>query len=225
MRRHRSNDGRSGFFRAPMFMLCLSLLATAIFAGGPRAAAQEAQEAQEEENYLHHTLSATILVADPERAGERLAEWAEEEGGYFLLKSTDRVLLRFPYRKMGELRSILEDIAEEVVDVSPQAVDLREQILGLRSKIRSREEILERNMSYIDEADVEGTLAIEREITQLLTEIEELKGRLRKLNVDRVLSRGDVALSFMQQTIPEDIPSSFGWINTLDFYAFMGGRY
>ncbi len=77
MRRHRSNDRRSGLFRALMFLLCLSLLATAFLAGGPRAAAQEARE--EDENYLHHTLSATILVADPERAGERLAEWAEEE--------------------------------------------------------------------------------------------------------------------------------------------------
>ncbi len=69
--------------------------------------------------------------------------------------------------------------------------------------------------------DVDGTLAIEQEVVQILAEIEGLKGRLRKLNVDRVFSRGEIYLSFMEETIPEDIPSSFGWINTVDFYRFM----
>ena len=118
-------------------------------------------------------------------------------------------------------------VADEMVELSPSAVDLREEVLGLQSGIRSRQEILERNLSFIDEADVDGTLAIESEIVQLLAEIEELKGRLRKLNVDRVYSRAEVSMRFMQQSIPEDIPSSFGWINTVDFYGFMregGGR-
>ena len=173
------------------------------------------------ENFLHHTLHATILVADPEATAEVIAAWAEEKRGYYLLKSTETVVIRFPYQEMGELRAFLEKIADEVIEISPQAVDLREGILGLQSGIKSREEILQRNLSFVDEADVDGTLAIEQEVVQILAEIESLKGTLRKLNVDRVFSRGEIYLSFMEETIPEDIPSSFGWINTVDFYRFM----
>ncbi len=173
------------------------------------------------ENFLHHTLNATILVADPEATAEVIAAWAEEKRGYYLLKSTETVVIRFPYQEMGELRAFLEKIADEVIEISPQAVDLREGILGLQSGIKSREEILQRNLSFVDEADVDGTLAIEQEVVQILAEIESLKGKLRKLNVDRVFSRGEIYLSFMEETIPEDIPSSFGWINTVDFYRFM----
>lgn len=174
------------------------------------------------ENYLHHTLNATILVADPDATAEMITAWAEEKRGYYLLKSTETVVIRFPYQQMGELRAFLEKIADEVIEISPQAVDLREGILGLQSGIKSREEILKRNLSFVDEADVDGTLAIEQEVVQILAEIESLKGKLRKLNVDRVYSRGEIYLSFMEETIPEDIPSSFGWINTVDFYRFMG---
>ena len=177
------------------------------------------------ENYLHHRIRATILVADPDKAADEIAAWAEAAGGYYLLKSSDEVLIRFPYQAMGELRKTLEKIAEDVIEISPEAFDLREDILGLESGIRSREEILKKNTSYISEADVEGTLAIEQEIIKLLSEVESLKGKLRKLNVDRLYSIGRVSLKFMEQSIPEDIPSSFAWINTVDFYRFMQGGY
>lgn len=175
-----------------------------------------------EENYLHHGVQATILVADADRSTDRLALWADEAGGYLLFKSSDVVVFRFPHTKVGELRGFLEDISETVVELSLQAQDLRESILGIQSGIQSREEILQQNLQYIDQTDVEGTLAIEKEIMQLLTEIEQLKGKLRKLTVDRTYALAQVSLRIMGQSLPTDIPSSFGWINTIDFYVFMG---
>jgi hypothetical protein len=70
---------------------------------------------------------------------------------------------------------------------------------------------------------VEGTLSIEREIAGLIDEIEQLKGRLRKLVNDTAYARAEIQLAFMQKTLPHDIPSSFKWINGIDFYRFMGG--
>jgi hypothetical protein len=172
------------------------------------------------EDFLFHSVRATLLVADPEAAGERLAAWAEEAGGYPLLTASNRVLLRFPAAEIGELRSLLASEAEELVDFQLEARDLREEILGLEAGTRSREEILEKNLSYLDRADVTGTLAIEREVMQLLEEIEALKGRLRKLDNDRRLAMAEVYLNFLEQALPEDIPSSFAWINNIDFYSF-----
>ena len=174
-----------------------------------------------EENYLHHGVQATILVADVDRAIDGLAQWAEEAGGYLLYKSSDRVIFRFPYTEVGRLRDFLENIADTLVELSLEAQDLRESILGIQSGIRSREEILEQNLRYIDQTDVEGTLAIEQEVMQLLTEIEQLKGKLRKLTVDRAYALAQVNLRILGQSLPTDIPSSFGWINTIDFYSFV----
>jgi hypothetical protein len=179
-------------------------------------------QAVAEENYLHHGIQATILVADVDRAIDRLARWADEAGGYLLYKSSEVVIFRFPYTKVGSLRGFLEDISETVVELSLQAQDLRESILGIQSGIQSREEILQQNLQYIDRTDVEGTLAIEKEVMQLLTEIEQLKGKLRKLTVDRAYALAQVNLRILGQSLPTDIPSSFGWINTIDFYKFVG---
>jgi hypothetical protein len=179
-------------------------------------------QAVAEENYLHHGIQATILVADVDRAIDSLARWVDEAGGYLLYKSSEVVIFRFPYTKVGSLRGFLEDISETVVELSLQAQDLRESILGIQSGIQSREEILQQNLQYIDRTDVEGTLAIEKEVMQLLTEIEQLKGKLRKLTVDRAYALAQVNLRILGQSLPTDIPSSFGWINTIDFYKFVG---
>jgi hypothetical protein len=174
-----------------------------------------------QENFLHHSISATLLVADADQSSDGLSDWADRVGGYFLLKSGEEVVIRFPYSEVGALRNYLEEISELVVDISLQAVDLREDILGLQSGIQSREEILERNLTFIDQADVKGTLAIEKEVMWLLQEVEQLKGRLRKLTADRLLARAHVRFRFREQTLPTDIPSSFQWINTIDFYSFV----
>jgi hypothetical protein len=175
------------------------------------------------DNYLSHGISAVILVADPEHAADALTMWVEEEGGYYLHRSKERVTLRIPYQKIGNLRSYIESIAEEVVSIELEAHDLREDILRLRSGLEAREEILTKNLGYIDRTDVKGTLAIEAEIRMLVEEIENHKGRLQKLETDRLFALGEIKLSFKEQTIPKDIPSSFEWINTIDFYRFIKG--
>ena len=177
--------------------------------------------AEEADNFLYHHLRATLLVADPAESGDLISRWAESKGGYFLLKSENQVVIRFPFNEIKGLRELFADISERIIEITPGAVDLREQILGLQSGIRSRESILKKNLSFIDRADVAGTLAIEREVHALLQEIESLKGTLRKLNTDRRLARGEIYLSFREQSLPQDIPSSFDWINTVDFYKLM----
>jgi hypothetical protein len=177
------------------------------------------------EEYLHHRIAATVLAADPEQAAERVTRWAEEKGGYYLLRSGEKAVVRFPAAEIGALRSLLEGMAEGAIGFTPQAVDLREELLGIRSAIRSREEILARNVSYLDQANVTGTLAIEKEVLALLGEIEQLKGRLNRLEVDRRMALAEVSFRFQEQSIPTDIPSSFDWINTIDYFSFMQGGF
>ena len=173
------------------------------------------------ENYLYQNIEATVLVVDPDQAADSLELWVEQTGGYTLLKSSDQVILRLPFERIPQLRATLRELSEDILDISPQSQDLREQILEAQAKINSREEVLRQSLALLDQADVQGTLAIEKEILTLIDEIEQLKGTLQKLNIDRTFSRAEISLRYLEQTLPENIPSSFDWINSVDFYSFI----
>ncbi|MBA7479003.1 hypothetical protein ES707_14434 [subsurface metagenome] len=178
-------------------------------------------QAAEGENYLYQNIEATVLVVDPDKAAESLELWVEQTGGYTLLKSSDQVILRLPFERIPQLRATLRELSEDILEISPQSQDLREQILEAQAKINSREEVLRQSLALLDQADVQGTLAIEKEILTLIDEIEQLKGTLQKLNIDRTFSRAEISLRYLEQTLPENIPSSFDWINSVDFYSFI----
>ena len=133
--------------------------------------------------------------------------------------------IRFPSQEAGALREELTRVAERVVTVDIETIDQRDEIDRTRSGIRGLEEILRQNLRILDGTDVKGTLAIEQEIFGLVQEIEGLKGRLAKLENDRRYGRGEIYLRFRERSIPTVIPSSFGWINTVDFYRFMEGAF
>jgi len=178
-------------------------------------------QAAEGENYLYQNIEATVLVVDPDKAADSLDLWVEQTGGYTLLKSSDRVILRLPFEQIPQLRAALRELSEDILEISPQSQDLREQILETQAKINSREEVLRQSLALLDQADVQGTLAIEKEILTLIDEIEQLKGAVQKLNIDRTFSRAEISLRYLEQTLPENFPSSFDWINSVDFYSFI----
>jgi len=177
------------------------------------------------EDSLARTMRLTLLVADPEKAAEAVCTWAEDRGGYYLLRSTDMVILRFPSGDTGAFRNFITGISEDIFDLSVEAVDMSERILALESGITARQEILEKNLSYIDGADVKGTLAIEREVMRLLQELESMKGQLNKALLDITMARAQISFTFKDESLPSDIPSSFDWINRVDFYRFLREEY
>jgi hypothetical protein len=174
-----------------------------------------------EENTLQQSVQVGMLVADPDQAGDRIEGWAEAQGGYLLEKSSERVVLRLPLARLPLLRGFLEGLSEDILAYAPQAEDLREQLSQTRSGLRSRQEILKRNLALLDQADAAGTLAIEQELLSLIEEVEGLQARLAALSLDQQYARVEIALSFRESPLPRDIPSSFGWINKVSFYALV----
>jgi hypothetical protein len=195
----------------------VTLLVVLLALGAVRAAPIHADE------YTAYHLTTSILVQDPETTADRIIAWVEKNGGYFTLRSSDTLMLRVPSQRMKSLRSLLNELSETVIDVSVRSRDLRESLLLLQSRIASSEDVLERNLALLDRADVKGTLLIEREIKSLLYEIEEYKGTLHKLETDRRFIHAEVLMSFKEQTLPQDLPTSFDWMNGLDFYRLVEG--
>lgn len=171
------------------------------------------------------TLSISVnvhaLVFDREAASTELTDWAESIGGYFTLKSEERVVMRVPVAAVNDLRVLIYDRADLVVEYNPQAHDVRQELSELRAGIESREEALTRIMGYIEDADTASTLALERELTALLSELESLQGRLRARINDTRYAHVNIDLSTREASIPKQIPSSFSWINRIDLYQFL----
>ena len=94
------------------------------------------------EGTLRFSVAAQLVVADAEAAGRALSAWAEELGGFFVLRSLERVVLRLPAGRMAELQPALEKVSEEIATYAPSAVDLREEMAAVEAAIAGRQESL-----------------------------------------------------------------------------------
>lgn len=180
-------------------------------------------EAQEDLNprYLAFEVRSQLLVTDTQAAAEAVVTWSENRGGYFVERSLNRVVLRLPSQYVPVFREEANEVADRVVSYNPSARDLRQELLRIEAGISSREESLEEVLRLIEGADVEATLALEREIGSLVQEIEELRGRQRMMRNDITFARITVFLSSQAAAIPDARPSSFDWINRVDMYRFL----
>ncbi len=176
---------------------------------------------QQNISYLTYQLDIFLLVLDPDQAAIDIIMFAEENGGYFLHSSEQGINVRIPINNLSSFTAFLRETGEEVEDYSPTAIDIREEIIYLESGINSRQEILEKNIELIEETNMEDTLAIEAEIIRLLNEIEQLKGRLRRIDIERGYALVNIRFSFLSRSIPNNIESMFSWINSLGLYSFL----
>ena len=76
-------------------------------------------------------------------------------------------------------------------------------------------------MTLIDQTDLATTLEMESEVLSILQDIERLRGQYRKLVGEVSLARVQVDFTLQEQKLPENLPSSFPWINIVDFYRLM----
>ena len=170
---------------------------------------------------LAHRVEVSVIVLDAEKTAWTLVDWVDASGGYYTVLSTGRVILRLPTQALGELRGRIEGQAEAILGYEPRAVDVREELAAIRTGIASREESLTLILSYLDDTDVAGTLDLEREVSALVDQIESLKGRERRLFNDTAFAYIKIDLGSRSQSIPEQLPSSFEWINTMSLYRFL----
>jgi len=176
---------------------------------------------QNNTNYLTFKLDIFLLVEDPEEATIDIIKFTEDNGGYFLRSSEQGINVRIPINKLNDFTSFIRATGEQLEEYSPTAVDVREDIIYLESGINSRQEILDMNMNLIEETNIEDTLVIEAEIIRLLNEIEQLKGTLRRINIERGYALVNIGFTFYTKSIPGNIESMFSWINSLGLYSFI----
>lgn len=177
-----------------------------------------------QENWLSYNLDGQVLVEDAGEFSRQITQWTEESGGYYTETSNRLVVLRFPWQQLPQFREWLDQHSREVYRLDQSSQDLRETILSLRSGIEARNELLARNLEYIDRSDFEGTLALEQEVRRVMSELDYRQGQLRRFENDRVMVRAVINISFLSNSLPEKGYSSFPWINSVDAYSFLAGQ-
>jgi hypothetical protein len=167
------------------------------------------------------TLDAVILVDDRFEAADELEAWVEKNRGYLVSRLEDRLLLRVPSEALDEFVDFLETAADEIIQIQQQTEDISQSVLEVEAGIRSKSELFEKALTLIDQTDLATTLEMESEILSILTDLEGLRGQYRKLLGEVELARVQVDFTLQEEKLPENLPSSFAWINLVDFYLLM----
>ncbi len=163
-----------------------------------------------------------LTLADSRR---QLINWAEQNNGFFLRDSTTYLVLRVPNNMVQNLKQVLEEKSLKVLQFNIRTRSLDQERNMVSAAIISREEILQQTMDYIHKANLEGTLAIEREIAGIINEIEYNKGRLRVIDNNALFADIQINLVATKPVGPSSENSSFSWLETMDFYNFVGKRF
>ena len=170
---------------------------------------------------MRQTLEAVALVADRFETADTLEAWVENKGGYPVSRLEDRLILRVPSPAVEEFVSFLEAEAEELIQVQQQSEDISQSLLEVQAGIRSKSELFDKALALIDQTDLSTTLEMESEVLAILSDLERLRGEHRKLQDEVELARVQVDFRLREEKLPEKLPSSFAWINAVDFYQLM----
>ena len=192
-----------------------------LFALASAAGAQGAERAGDGGPLLALSVDAQVIASDRDATGELLTGWADEEGGFFVFQSLDRVVLRVPPTALTGLRDAITGLGDDLVAYHPAAVDLRSDLRDVDAAIAARTDTLARILVYLDDSGVSATLAFERELRALNRELERYAGRRRAILNDVAFARVTVRLSARERMTPAQQVSSFDWINTVDLYRFI----
>jgi hypothetical protein len=162
------------------------------------------------------TASLVVKVGQPADVADALVAAAEEMGGWFQTRSTTAVSFRLPSAQVDAFLAEASALGV-VADRQFSANDLTTELVDQRSRLAARESVLDQYYAILATANPKAIVSVERQITQLVEEIEDLKGRIRYLEHQGEYARVDVSFQFRDRRAPSrDGSSSFAWLNTLN---------
>lgn len=162
-----------------------------------------------------------VKVSDRDKAADRLVRGAEERNGYFTRKDNDGVTLRVPVQHLDALVTEA-GLLGQVIDRRLQREDLGNDLLNKQAALKAKSEVQRQYLAILDKADTDGALYVEKELIQLVAEIETLKGQIRKLQQRTAFALLAVRFDYPERRAPvPDGRSPFAWLNTMNLSDLM----
>ena len=199
----------------------LALLTGLAFAQGKPAtaapvAAAQAEAAEAPVPLAHISASLALLVDDRAAALDATVKAAEARGGWFSSLSESAVTVRVPAEEVEPMLQELRGLGK-VAERSFSSQDLTAERENLATRLKSREEGLARYLAVLEGANAKAVVTVEREITRLISDIEQLKGRLQVVEDQGAYGQISVSFTYRDRKAPSrDGTSSFAWINTVN---------
>lgn len=158
----------------------------------------------------------TLRVDDQEAAAASAVKAAEARGGWFSSFGSQAVTLRVPVAQTDALVADLRGLGD-LLERSYQSDDLTAQVVDLESRLQARRKMLDKYLEVLGSASPKAIVQVEREVTQLVAEIEGLEGQLRFLRDRAAFAEVSVSFRYRERQAPHnDGSSSFAWLNTLN---------
>jgi len=189
----------------------ISLFLIAAVSGPPEATPRTAIEA-----------TLVVKVSDRDKAADTLIDYAEKLGGYFPSRTDDQVVLKVPVKHAEIFVARVEKLGV-VVEKTFSAKDMGARLAELRTRLKSREGVFARYFKVLNTASISSIVEVENEMTQILQEIEGLKGSILYIEHQLQLAAITVRFQFRDRRPPtRDGSSSFDWLNTVNLADLFG---
>lgn len=164
--------------------------------------------------------SLTVKVANPVETRNALEQRARELGGFPTFVADRELRLKVP---PARLSTLLDAAAEHglVIEKSLERADLTLEIAKLESQLKSKRAILAELRGFFDGSDVAATLQIEQSMTELVNELESVKGQLRVLHDRADWAVVRVSFEFKERQRINTVSSPFEWLNSVNLPRFL----
>lgn len=172
--------------------------------------------------------AVTVQVDDRENAIRTVITQAGAAGGWFSNLSDDAVTVQVPVDKAATFIEGAKALGV-VVDRSWGVQEYDTELIDLNARLSSRNAVLERYLEILGTTNADSVVAVERQITTTVAEIEQIQGRIHQLDHLSAYARLTWNFRFRDRAAPvRDGTSSFAWINTLNLAdlqdAFRSGQ-
>jgi len=158
-------------------------------------------------------LSITVLDVDAALASAQ--KQAVQLGGFLQALADTSIQVRVPASRFEEAVGLLSELGS-VTSRRISAEDITEEMLDLDIRLETAQEMRKRLLAILKQCEtVEDTLAVEKELGRVTTEIERLEGRVRFLQ-ERV-DFSSIRVSFNPAVPPERLQRlvPFPWVREL----------
>ncbi|MCL2793298.1 MAG: DUF4349 domain-containing protein [Spirochaetaceae bacterium] len=176
---------------------------------------------------LSINIFAELSVADSGRAVQIFADYSDSVGGFYIRKTNNSISLRLPASEgaVGKIENILKENGT-LIRYNINTNDIGNEYLVLQRQLDSRRRLLSEYNRLMTSAAFSSTLTLERELMTVIAEMENLQGRINRMDNEYRFLRLDINFfSEEARRPPVARRSSFDWINRINFFNFVGGHY
>lgn len=175
-------DGLAAGMRGPMMDGAIASNGPAPAPSPTSTSTTSASEAfQQRGPMLVYTATLHLAVFQVAEASKQVEQMARDTGGFLARRDDQTIVIRVPVSKFEDTMKRLEKLGD-VLHRNVVAEDVTEQYMDAEVRLKNARAVRDRLAQLLEKATkVEDSLAIEKELTRVGTEIETLEGKLKYL--------------------------------------------